>query len=73
MIYLILTALVALIPAAAAGFVPPAEWCVPDSGLKELSGCIEWTNLRDECGSKGNQEERLKCACTQQYLSSLYA
>jgi len=72
-----LSYLIALISTLAvhskAGFVPPAEWCLPSSHLKELSGCIKMTNLEDECGGKSSEEERLDCYCTQEMLSSFYA
>lgn len=58
---------------SSAGFVPPAEFCLPDSGLKELSGCVKWTDLRDKCNAMDSEEARLECYCTQEYLSSLYA
>ena len=70
--YIYLVAFAVRFSACIAGFVPPAEWCLPSSGLKELSGCVRWTDLRDECDGKGSEEERLECYCTQEYLSSLY-
>ena len=57
---------------AKAGFVPPAEWCLPSAHLKELSGCIAMTNKEDECGAKASAEEKLDCYCTQEMLSSFY-
>jgi hypothetical protein len=56
-----------------AGFVPPAEFCLPSAHLKELSGCIAMTNKEDECGAKETQEDKLDCYCTQDTLSSIYA
>jgi hypothetical protein len=57
---------------AKAGFVPPAEWCLPSAHLKELSGCIAMTNKEDECRAKVSEEEKLDCYCTQEMLSSFY-
>jgi hypothetical protein len=54
---------------AACGFVPPAEFCLPTSGLKELSGCIAMTDKQDECGAKGTNDEKINCYCTQEMLS----
>jgi hypothetical protein len=54
---------------AAYGFVPPAEFCLPTSGLKELSGCIAMTNKQDECGAKGTNDEKTDCYCSQEMLS----
>ena len=54
---------------AACGFVPPAEFCLPTSGLKELSGCIAMTNKQDECRAKGTDNEKIDCYCTQEMLS----
>jgi hypothetical protein len=56
-----------------AGFVPPAELCLPSSHLKELSGCIAMTNKEDECAAKETEDENLDCYCTQEYLSSIFA
>jgi hypothetical protein len=67
-----LAVLLTKIASCVAGFVPPAELCLPSSGLKELSGCVKWTDLRDECNAKESEEARLECYCTQEYLSSLY-
>ncbi|KAG9229332.1 hypothetical protein BJ875DRAFT_489015 [Amylocarpus encephaloides] len=58
--------------ANAGGFVPPAEWCLPNSGLKELSGCIAMTNREKECGEKPTDDEKLNCFCVQEMLSSYY-
>ncbi|OQU98774.1 hypothetical protein CLAIMM_04504 [Cladophialophora immunda] len=69
---LLLTFLTLFVRLCNSGFVPPAEFCLPGSGLKELSGCIKWTRLRDECGGKDSEEAKLECLCTQEYLSSLY-
>ena len=57
---------------AKAGFVPPAEWCLPSAHLKELSGCIAMTNKEDECGGKGSDDEKLDCYCAQEMLTSFY-
>lgn len=56
-----------------AGFVPPAELCLPSSHLKELSGCIAMTNKEDECAAKETEDEKLDCYCTQEMLSSIFA
>jgi len=56
-----------------AGFVPPAELCLPDSGLKELSGCIAMDSRIDSCKAKPNREEALDCYCVQEMLDSYYA
>jgi hypothetical protein len=55
---------------AAYGFVPPAEFCLPTAGLKELSGCIAMTNKQDSCREKGTDEEKVDCYCTQDMLSA---
>ena len=57
---------------AKAAFVPPAEWCLPNAHLKELSGCIAMANKEDECAAKRTHEEQLDCYCTQAMLTSLY-
>jgi hypothetical protein len=57
---------------AKAGFVPPAEWCLPSAHLKELSGCVAMTDKEDECGGKGSEKVKLDCYCTQEMLSSFY-
>lgn len=69
-VYLLL--LTTLCTVAKAGFVPPAEWCLPSAHLKELSGCIAMTDKEDECGGKSSDEEKLDCYCTQEMLSSFY-
>ncbi|KAF2260342.1 hypothetical protein CC78DRAFT_584903 [Lojkania enalia] len=56
-----------------AGFVPPAEWCLPSAHLKELSGCISMTDFEDECDAKPSNDERLDCYCRQEVLSSYFA
>ena len=55
------------------GFVPPAEWCLPSSHLKELSGCIAMTDLEEKCEAEPSEDEKLDCYCTQEVLSSYYA
>jgi len=70
MILLTLLGLVARL--CSSGIIPPAEFCLPDSGLKELSGCIKWTELGDQCRGKDSDEAKIECVCTQEYLSSLY-
>ncbi|KIW90034.1 uncharacterized protein Z519_09464 [Cladophialophora bantiana CBS 173.52] len=69
---ILLTFLALAVRLCSSGFVPPAEFCLLDSGLKELSGCIKWTDLSDECGAKDSEEVKLECVCAQEYLSSLY-
>jgi len=61
-----------VVVANAGGFVPPAEWCLPSSGLKELSGCIAMTNKEEECEGKSSNDEKLDCYCTQEMLSSYF-
>lgn len=56
-----------------AGFMPPAELCLPSSHLKELSGCIAMTKKEDECAAKETKDEKLDCYCTQEMLSSIFA
>ncbi|KIX07393.1 uncharacterized protein Z518_02046 [Rhinocladiella mackenziei CBS 650.93] len=41
------------------GIIPPAELCLPSSGLKESSGCTTMTNKRDECGGQDSRESSL--------------
>jgi hypothetical protein len=53
-------------------FVPPAELCLPSSGLKELSGCIAMTEKEEECSGKASDDEKLDCFCTQEMLSSYF-
>ena len=69
-LYLLLLA--ALCTIIKAGFVPPAEWCLPSAHLKELSGCKSMVSKEEECGGKSSQEEKLNCYCTQEMLSSFY-
>ena len=69
-VYLLLLATIYIV--AKAGFVPPAEWCLPSAHLKELSGCIAMTDKEDECGGKASDTEKLDCYCTQEVLSSFY-
>lgn len=59
-------------PFARAGFVPPAELCLPDSGLTELSGCIAMDRLTEACKAKPSREEALDCYCVQEMLDSYY-
>ncbi|KAF1994383.1 hypothetical protein P154DRAFT_476076 [Amniculicola lignicola CBS 123094] len=72
-LYTLLIALGALFCLVYAGFVPPAEWCLPTAHLKELSGCIAMTDKEDECGAKESEKEKLDCYCTQEMLSSYFA
>ena len=53
-------------------FVPPVEFCLPSSHLKELSGCIAMTNKEEECNGKASDDEKLDCFCTQEMLSSYF-
>ncbi|KAH0543159.1 hypothetical protein FGG08_002504 [Glutinoglossum americanum] len=69
-VYLLLLATIYAV--SKAGFVPPAEWCLPSAHLKELSGCIAMTDKEDECGGKASDKEKLDCYCTQEMLSSFY-
>jgi hypothetical protein len=69
-VYLVFIAIISTF--ANAGFVPPAEWCLPSAHLKELSGCVAMTDKEDECGGKGSEKEKLDCYCTQEMLSSFY-
>jgi hypothetical protein len=55
-----------------AAWVPPADLCLPTSGLKELSGCIAMTNKEEECAGKASNEDKITCFCTQEMLSSYY-
>ena len=59
-------------PFARAGFVPPAELCLPDSGLTELSGCLAMDRRTETCKSKPSREEALDCYCVQEMLTSYY-
>lgn len=56
-----------------AGFVPPAELCLPTAHLKKLEGCIAMTDKEDECAAKESDDEKLKCYCTQETLDSIFA
>jgi hypothetical protein len=56
----------------AAAWVPPAEWCLPTSGLKELSGCVAMTSREEECATKDSKEDKVACFCTQEMLSFYY-
>lgn len=53
-------------------FVPPAEACLPGSGLTELSGCAAMVRRTELCKTKGTLDERLECACVQELLTSYY-
>jgi len=68
-ILLILAALEAVVQA---GYVPPAEMCLPDSGLKELSGCLAMDRRSELCRSKETREEKIDCFCVQEMLQSYY-
>ena len=63
---------VGFIAKAGWGFVPSAEFCLPSSGLKELSGCIAMTNKQAECREKSTYEEKIDCYCTQEKLSAFH-